>query len=134
MPQFNSLNGQELKKIVLAEIEKDLDNSGAFAQNIAYPWAKLNWSINLTSYPQRPPDADPIPVATGGIEAQIEGGKQEAPEALAEVAINREVPLVLDTPDQARADAGLPLPTPTPVPNVGVVDKPVMQAPAKKGK
>ena len=134
MPQFNSLNGHELLEILLKEIRKDMENSGAFAQNIAYPWIKAAWMINMTTYPQRAPDADPIPVVNGDFEAQVEGGKQESPDAFAEVQIARDVPLVIDTPDQARAEADLPIPTAVPLPNVGVVDKPVKQQKAGKGK
>jgi hypothetical protein len=134
MPQFTAINGLEAKAIILDRISKALDESGDFSQNITYPWWKFSFELKMTSYPKAAFEAELAAVAK--VEESHED-PENVPPSLDDVkeTIIAPEPVIIDTPDQARVDAGLPLPTAVPVKNVGIVDAPVMQAPkAKKGK
>lgn len=130
MPQFTACNGLEAKAVILDKISKALDETGDFNQNITYPWWKFNFSIKMTSYPKFALEAEPQVVAQG-----TEVPQEASPEGedLQITAIVSE-DTVVDTPDQARVDADLPLPTAVPVKGVGIVDKPIAQAPQAKNK
>ena len=129
MPVFTALNGAEVKAVFLDAISKAMDESGEFKENLTFPWVKFSYDLKLTSYPKAAMDSDPASVAKGEIEQEVP--VMDGP--VVETVITSE-PVIIDTPDQARVDAGLPLPTAVPVKNVGIVDKPVIQAPVKKGK
>ena len=131
MPQFTALSGAEAKSVILAKISAAMDESGEFAQNITYPWFKYDFSLKTTSYPKYAFDAELKEVVTASGEHKDPDGASEnlVPSLDDVVELNMgSGPTVIDTPDQARVDAGLPLPTASPVANVGVVDVPVMQA------
>lgn len=136
MPQFTALNGIELKKVILARIEQELDDSGRFQQNLAYPWLKWSASVSLTSYPQAPMEDEPKEIIQVKEELGDDTVSLDQLQPPATVVVVEIPPTVIDTPDQARVDAELPLPTPTPIVNIGIVDKPVMQQKAqpRKGK
>jgi hypothetical protein len=126
MPQkvFIPLNGEELKKMILKEVEKDLDLDTDFRQHITYPTVEWEWTLKLTCQQRTP--------AT--LEKQIAG---------AVVTVNpetkRELPLPPDAkpvskirgrgksitvPDKERAAANMPVLSPKHVEGVGVVDVP----------
>jgi hypothetical protein len=130
MPQFTACNGLEAKAIILDKISKALDETGDFSQNITYPWWKFNFSIRMTSYPKFALEAEPKEIAKG-----VEVPEEAPPdgEDLQVAGIVSE-DIIVDTPDQDRVDADLPLPTAVPVKNVGIVDKPIAQAPQAKSK
>lgn len=123
MSQFNPLNGAELKKVILAQIEKEMDDSGDFQANITYPWLKYTFEIKMNSYPKFAFDAEPVVVAKGGdsLSVEVPSTEDDTKETLISGGTS------VDTPDQARVDAELPIPTPTPTVHQGIVDKPVIQ-------
>lgn len=133
MPQFTAVNGLEAKAIILDKISKALDETGDFNQNITYPWWKFSFDIKMTSYPKAAFEAELTPVAKGEIDQRDPENVPESMDDVKETIIAPE-PTVVDTPDQARVDAGLPLPTAVPVKNVGIVDQPVAQVPVAKGR
>lgn len=132
MSQFTAINGLEAKAILLDRISKALDETGDFNQNITYPWWRASFEIKMTSYPKAAFEAELTPVTSGEIEPEPEAlipSEAEAKETLTGETF------VVDTPDQARVEADLPIPTAVPIKNVGIVDKPIKQAPPnKKGK
>jgi hypothetical protein len=136
-PVFNALNGVELRKYILDQIEKKLEASNEFPEGLTFPWVK--WRLGILSYPQQDKNAEPkneFIEESGEIpEGSSEGSK--------EIVIDLEE--IVDTPDKARVESNQPVPTPLPGPGLGMrdgkgfgplsppvtVDKPVV---AKKGK
>lgn len=126
---FNALSGPELVEAIVADIRKKLVATGDFDANITFPWVKYEFRVSMVSYPKQPADADPVLVAhgTGGA---TEGVPSDAtPDLLKETVVADSV--VVDTPDHARIDSGLPIPTPAPGPGKVLVDKLVQPAPQK---
>ena len=140
---FNALNGTEVKKAILKEIERHLDNDFRFRANVAYPLISWRWKLAANIYPgepanwdvnvgpvtqlappnedgKRPPmpqDGDPV------VEVDLQGGS----------TVGAGSQLGGQTPDALRRDAGLPLPSPRRV--VGPGDSRVtVDAPLDTGK
>lgn len=125
MPQFNALNGMELKKVILQQMERTLEDSGDFQQNVTYPWVKYSFELKMTSYPKFSADSEPISVAIA--EDTLTDPDFMVPDEPPTLTVVSSEPVIVDTPDQARVDADLPIPTPVPVVGVGVIDRPVKQ-------
>jgi hypothetical protein len=137
---FNSLNGQEAKKMILTEIERQLDADYRFRVNVTYPVIAWRWKLAATVYPGEPANWDvnvgPVvnqAVATGTkdrppmpteddpkIEIELNGGRD----------VGAGTALGGQTADGARREAGLPVPTPQrvsgPADSKMTVDSPVL--------
>lgn len=123
---FNGLNGRELAKILVVELERALNADTRFSQHLTYPLVSWQWKISIKAYPNEPPEFQ-VEIGPKSI------GYPEAANSLAEVEINlgasREVTApVGETADSARRDAGIPVPSPRTVKGPGgnrmVVDAP----------
>jgi hypothetical protein len=121
---FNAIDGAELTKIILKDIEKELSTDSDFRQHRAYPMVKYSFELKL--------EVSPAPGEGQTVERKIEGqvvqhDKEKKTDFKPKPG---EKPLVISvrrgkeirTPDQARADAGLPITVPTKT-AVGTVDK-----------
>jgi hypothetical protein len=114
---FAALNGMEMKKILLKEIERQLDADSRFSQHLTY--ARIDWRWKLAT--------DSYPAELGQIKIDI-GGTILAPER--EGVVRREIPeteqpmskdyhggstvaapVAGDSANEARRKAGLPIPT-----------------------
>jgi hypothetical protein len=109
-PVFNALNGLELRKYILDQIEKKLEASNEFPEGLTFPWVR--WRLGILSYPQQDMNAEPKNEFTE------ESGT--VPEGAKEIVIDLEE--VVDTPDKARVESNQPVPTPTPGPGLGMRD------------
>lgn len=133
---FNALSGLELKKAILAQIQRQLDSDTRFGQHIAYARVAWRWKMALDFYPN---DMDKKFETETGADLrppeprrEIEIG--EKPEQH-DIAAERTVaaPLAGDTADQVRRDSGLPLPSPRTVAGIEgqriSVDAPIVPIP-----
>jgi len=106
---FNALNGAELKKAVLADIEREMDLSGEFRNHVTYPWVKYTAHLTLLSYPKQAMDAEP------GLKLSVSGVATDNPDYKfmeePEVVLDLKSVSVIDVPDQTRVDSGQPIPT-----------------------
>jgi hypothetical protein len=127
-PVFQALDGTELKRIILAEVQRSLDNDAHFKRHLTYPLVSFAFSVVISAYPMEPPefqvqgrakyqrasvpaDVEPEVIAVKGelnIDAPAEGGL---------------------APDEARERANIATTEPTRVPvgkgAVSVVDQQV---------
>lgn len=111
---FNALNGPELLKSILSDIERELTLTGEFKNNITYPWVKYEATVKVLSYPkQNLADEPGIKVAVTSETAfpnDVDDNTRPAPE-VPEVVFDLRLADVIDTPDKARVDSGQPIPT-----------------------
>lgn len=132
-PVFNALNGLEMRKYILDQIEKKLEASNEFPEGLTFPWVK--WTVTILSYPQQDMSEEPKNVFVE---------ETEEPPKEATILINLDD--VVDTPDKARVESNQPVPTTLPGPGLGMrdgkgfgplsppvmVDKPVLVVPQGK--
>jgi hypothetical protein len=105
---FNALNGAELKKAILADIEREMDLTGEFRNHVTFPWVKYTAHITLLSYPKQAMDAEPgIKITASGVATD----NLVPPVAEPEVVLDLKVGSVVNVPDQARVDSDQPIPT-----------------------
>lgn len=81
---YNALTGAELKKIILAEVERELDNAGIEGVGRTFPMVSWHWQLKLV---QR--DAQGIPVTDFG-DREIEAGDPELPAVIEKAATDAE--------------------------------------------
>lgn len=115
-PVFNALNGVELRKYILSQIEKKLEASNEFPEGLTFPWVK--WSVTVLSYPQQDVNDDPKFKFSGedGTKPPV---KEDEPDP---EPIVIDLSEIVDTPDKARVESNQPVPTPTPGPGLGMRD------------
>jgi hypothetical protein len=121
---FNALNGPELKKAILAELDKEMELSGEFRNNLTYPWVKFDASIRVLSYPKQDMNAAPTLVARAEGEISTEEAVDYSVPAVE--VVNIDTQKVIDTPDAVRIETGQPVPTQATVAGVQI-DKPVLR-------
>lgn len=124
---FNALNGQELKKAILASMEHEMDLSGEFKFNITYPWVKWDANLKVLSYPkQNIGDVPAIDLTAVGEKAEVKDGvvapAPESPEVVLDLNLGR----VVNTPDAEREKTAQPIPTQAVGPGGQTVDKPMI--------
>lgn len=111
MAEFIALNGMEVKKAILKQIERQMDADSNFNQNLSYARISWRWKLSTDTYPADVPkpagavsgelvakDIPPMFVFTVPKHTEIEG---EQTVAAPEAGI---------TANQARRDAELPIP------------------------
>lgn len=126
---FNALNGLEWKKIILKEIERNLDNDFHFRQHVAYPLISWQWKMAVNVYPGEPANFE---VSIGPKEMRAPGMEDFVPEddpVQVDIVAQRDVTAPAgESADSVRRDAGLPVPSPRAVKGPGnqrmVVDAP----------
>lgn len=140
---FNALNGTEVKHLILKEVERQIDLSGEFTNNITFPYLEWEVTAKVLAYPKQRPGEEPaIKVEAGGTITKHQDPDKEGDYGMDEITLGineKGLKTVLefdtkhtvDTPDLARVNADLPLPTPSPVPGVGIVDKLVQSVKTK---
>jgi hypothetical protein len=110
---FSALSGQEIKKIILNEIERNLEADYRFKNHLTYPMVSWKWVFAAKVYPSEQPDirveldktlkspglAEPF-TGFDPIEITIESERTVA------------APAAGQTADAARRDAGLEVPAP----------------------
>jgi hypothetical protein len=117
--QFNALTGPEVLQVILSDIEEKLVKTGDFPHSITFPWFRYSWEVKVTAYPQQGKNDEPKFKLSGGSGTK---GDEPVGETPMETVVSNPGKVV-DTPDQARKDAGLPIPTPAPGVAGVVVDK-----------
>jgi hypothetical protein len=128
---FNALNGLELKKILLKEIERHLDNDFHFRQNVAYPLISWQWKLACNVYPGEPPTWD---ASIGPKEIRASGAEGFVPETdpvQVDIGATRDVSAPAgETADSVRRESDIPVPAPRAVRGPGnqrmVVDAPAV--------
>jgi hypothetical protein len=117
MPRlFNALTGEELKKVILAAVERKLESDHRFRANITYPILKFDLQFKLECYPLDPPLAE---IHLGeSYEAPLELEAQLGEKQTLEFGLRADV----DAPDALREGFGLPVPKPRVGPGGQIVD------------
>ncbi len=130
---FNALNGQELKKIIMQQVEKAIDDDFHFRRHLTYPVVSFDWKLVVSAYPLQPPKFEIA--AEHDVVAAPEGAEIPVPKPGEIKTFELEGSSKIDTPDQARDESGQPIPTPTVVGRPGervVVERPFDPPPKKK--
>lgn len=110
---FNALSGTEIKKIILNEIERNLEADYRFKNHLTYPMVSWHWVLAAKVYPSEQPD----------IKVEIEKtlkspGFTEPFTGFDPIEITVEsertvaAPAAGQTADAARRDAGIEVPAP----------------------
>jgi len=100
-PQFIALNGEELKTVILDRISKAIDFQGSFKPHLAFPLVKFTATINVWTYPEQSLEGTP------GVVIKVSEGNEEVNKA---VVTTMTVGDIIDTPDKARVETGIPIP------------------------
>jgi hypothetical protein len=113
MRVFNALNGSELKKILMNEIERALDADPDFRPHLTFPMVRWSWKLEMRVYP-RDPEGKSVE-ASGEVlqaERQPDGTTIDFnPEGKASDRVVISTPeRIIDTPDVAREEEGLAVP------------------------
>jgi hypothetical protein len=117
---FSALNGVEVRKLILAKIEKDLEADPRFEQHLTFP--VVAWE-SITTIEYYPGPEEPIKFVSKG-KIRAKGAESlQTPENPAEVdVITTKVSVDAENPpDKIRAEHGLEVPEPR-VTSQGVVD------------
>lgn len=127
MPQqrvYNALNGDEIRKIVLAEIDRELSMDSNFRQHKTYHMPAWEWHLTMRAVPE---SRGPIEAkASGAVVLVDETTKQPVPYDDDDLLVieHSSTAKPSSQPDRVRETANLPVPTPTQVPRAGKVDVP----------
>ena len=121
---FTPLNGEEVKKMILKEIENELDLDGDFRQHITYPTLEWDWTLRMECQ-QRTPTT---------LERHLQGSVETvSPETKKPVPLPPDAKRIskirgkgrtVTTPDRDRAASDMPVFAPKNVEGVGIVDVP----------
>lgn len=120
----NALNGDEIKKMVLAEIDRQIVGDSDFRMHKTYNLVSWEWNFKLTAHAQQRPVERKI---EGKIVTITDDNKDFVPQpdddvVLYDVSTSRAASA---SPDKVRSSAGLPVPMPRQVPGAGIVDVPL---------
>lgn len=130
---FNALNGQELKKIIMQQVEKAIDEDFHFRRHLTYPIVSFDWKLLVSAYPLQPPEFKIG--AEHDVVAAPEGEEIPAPTPEQIETFELDGSRKIEAPDAAREESGQPIPAPTLVGRKGeqvVVERP-FEPPQKKG-
>ncbi len=108
---YNGLDGRELRRKIIRDIEDLLDQDDRFSQNVVYPKVSFTFDLSIKVYPREPEE----------IRLQIgreygEGGSGNGVERVYHGEHEHQ------HPDKVRQAIDVPIPTPQKVKRVGVVD------------
>lgn len=122
---FNALNGQELKKAILASIELELERSGEFKLNITYPWVRWDANVRVLSYPKQGMNDEPAINVTAS-ETKVGLDQILVPKGEPDVVLDLNLGRTVNTPDAEREKTSQPIPTQAVAAGGVIVDKPVL--------
>jgi hypothetical protein len=110
---FQAITGLELKKIILAQIEREMDNDCRFRNSVTYPRLTWAWALNVKYHPGEPGEFN-IEVSKDFISPGAPEPKTDAKEENFQIGATSMVdaPVQGETADSARREAGLAIPTP----------------------
>lgn len=132
---FNAIDGEELRKIILRDLDKELSMDGDFRQHVTYPVVEWTWKLTMKVISRDKP-----------VERDLSGKIIQAdPETKLSIVIpDDEKPRVLSVqssraigekvaPDKVREQAKMPVSVPTKVPGLGTFDKAEEREPRGRG-
>jgi hypothetical protein len=107
---YNALSGDEVKQLILKEIEQAFDQVADFRPSVAFPVVRWNFTCALSVYPRDPQD---IAIQKVGAHVSTDATPEEMTNTTDVIlegqnAVGAQGMLA---PDQAREEAGLPVPT-----------------------
>jgi hypothetical protein len=127
---FHALAGDEVAKIILEDIKRNLENDFRFKRNLTYPQVAFRWKIAIDAYPTEPSQFS----VESDVKVLKAPGLTELPQDAVSVEINLEgektvaAPISGATADAARREAGIAVPAPRSVKGPGgqrvIVDAP----------
>lgn len=120
---FNALSGTELKKAILADIEKEMDATGEFKQHMTFPWVRYEATVKILAYPKQALDAEPG-IQLHAVGEMVGEGVENLPGEAPETILDLRILDTIDTPDKARVTSNQPIPTQARAAGV-LIDKPV---------
>lgn len=121
---FTPLNGDEVKKMILKEIEKDLDQDADFRQHLTYPTIEWEWQLKITC--QQRESQDVARTITGKAITVDKETNQELPPQADDKPRSRLLKRnrAVTTPDKERIKSNLPVNVRENIPGVGMHDVP----------
>lgn len=123
-PQFNAINGEELRYLILKELDEKLSGWDELRSHLTY--SKFMYLVDVQIAIDAYPQAQTIKVGT-----MVQGqSKDYIPEPGAEPKrsfFSFGSKTAITKPDALRAEAGIPIPKTTPTPDGQIVDKLVEQ-------
>jgi len=107
---YNPLSGDEVKALILREIEQAFNEVGDFRPAVAFPVVRWKWDLTLSVYPRDPQD---ITLQKVGAHVSTDATPEEMTNTADTILQGQNaVGAQGMTPaDQAREEAGLPVPT-----------------------
>lgn len=102
---FSALSGEEVKKIVLKQVEAAFDSDENFMAHLTYPVVEGDFVFKMRSYPSR---GDTL-VVKASVRAEAEGPLPELDKPFESTLTGS---FKTDTPDQTRQEHGLPITRP----------------------
>lgn len=112
---FQAIDGTELRRIILAEIERVIDLDPKFKRHLTYPIFSFSFNIAISAYPMEPAEFKVV----GKYKRVVPGAElppDDTPFDIIKVAgeLNVDAPAEGGlAPDEARERAGIPVTTPT---------------------
>ena len=107
---YNALNGRELRRAIIREVEDLLENDDRFSSGIAFPKVSFKFDLTVKVYPREP---ESFALST----EKVYGESDAEP---TETVLSRE--RENEHPDKVRQFTGDPVPRPQQVKHVGLVD------------
>ncbi len=127
-PLFHAITAEEFKRILLKDLEKALDESGQFPPHITFPLVKWNFTLECVIVPRQAIDAPAELVVKGGSALLYDLKKDDVDP----ITVKFTQDDLIDTPDLARQEHGLPIPTPVRGPDGSLEDAMVLSTKAEK--
>lgn len=123
-PQFNAINGEELRYLILRELDKKLGDYDEFRSHLAYSkfMYLVEVKVAVDAYPQS--KTVEATVLAEGKSADYKPAPGAEPRRFA-MSWGSKTPVT--KPDELRKEANLPVPKTTPTPDGQIVDKLVEQ-------
>jgi hypothetical protein len=123
-PQFNAINGEELRYLILRELDKKLQDYDEFRPHLAYSkfMYLVEVQVAIDAYPQS--KTVNATVMAEGKSADYKPAPGAEPRKFS-MSWGSKTPVI--KPDELRREANLPVPKTTPTPDGQIVDKLVEQ-------
>lgn len=121
-PQFNAINGEELKKVILRELDRKLSAYDEFRQHLTY--SKFMYLVNLEVAIDAYPLTKTLKVGAMA-EGKSEGYSPDPGAKPRRWTVSWGTDKAVTKPDQLRQEAGLDVPKTTVLDDGQIVDKPI---------
>jgi hypothetical protein len=132
---FNAIDGEELRKIILRDLDKELSLDGDFRQHVTYPVVEWTWKLTMK-----------VIARDQEVDREISGSiRQFDPESKLALPIpDEEKPRIISVqgsrsigekvaPDKVREQQKMPVTVPTKVAGLGTFDKAEEREPRGRG-